>query len=84
MIPQSTSEKIWESDFNKNYKILTTHNLPMVSEFDKTYDDSKSDDKFRSMISFVTEKFIRLIKLPIFSREVLLYFNVCKVFEKNS
>lgn len=78
-------QKIWQFKSEKNYKLnVLSNSLDISSEFHKTYNNPKSDNKFRDVINYVLENFIKVIKIPIINRIGLRYIDECPIIAKEN
>lgn len=79
---ESSGTKIWHFKTDKNYALnLTTNSLDITSETHKTYNNPKSDIKFRDIIQYAVDNFISVMAIPTINRIGLRYVDECPVPE---
>lgn len=85
-LPQEQGNKVWK--FNNptlGYNlIVTTNSLAITSNFHKTYNNKKSDNKFRDIIEKVLKYFFDLTNLPTITRVGLRYIDECPFKERTT
>jgi uncharacterized protein (TIGR04255 family) len=84
-VGSEVTKKIWRFSSAKNYVLnILNDSLDISSEYHKTYDNKKSEERFRDIIKKVLEKFIAIMKIPLISRIGLRYIDVCPLPTKDS
>lgn len=85
-LPQEQGNKVWK--FNNptlGYELnITTSSLSITSSFHKTYNNPKSDNRFRDIIETVLKHFFVLTNLPVVMRVGLRYIDECPFKEKTT
>jgi len=77
--------KMWQFNSPLKYKLNVLNNsLSIISEFHKTYNNSKSSNKFRDIIDYVLKNFFEVIPIPLVKRVGLRYIDECPIPDKNN
>ncbi len=83
-IEKETGQKIWRFKSLKNVELNVLNNsLDISSGYHKTY-NIEGGDKFRDVIIFVVDAFLRITKIPIINRIGLRYINECPIPSKDN
>lgn len=81
----SFGNKIWQFRSSNNYKLnILSDSLDITSEFHKTYNNLKVENRFRDIIEFVLDKFFSIVKVPIINRIGLRYIDECPIPSKDN
>ena len=82
---ESSGTKIWHFKTDKNYELnITTNSLDITSGAHKTYNNKKSDIRFRDIIEYAVGNFISVMAIPIITRIGLRYIDECPMPELNN
>ncbi len=74
------TKKIWQFTSPKGYTLnVTTSTLDITSTLHKTYNNDASENKFRDIITFVVDHFLKITKIPLILRIGLRYIDDCPV-----
>jgi uncharacterized protein (TIGR04255 family) len=83
--PEEAARKIWQFESPKKYKLnILNDSLDISSEFHKTYNNLKSDVRFRDIIELVLNSFLEVIQIPIVKRIGLRYIDECPLPTKTN
>jgi uncharacterized protein (TIGR04255 family) len=83
--PEEASAKIWQFKSANKYQLnVLSDSLDISSNFHKTYDNPKSDVKFRDTIELALNSFFEVTQVPIIKRIGLRYIDECPIPGKNS
>ena len=78
-------KKIWkfqtEGDVTLNVQV---DSLDISSKLHKTYDNPKSKERFRDIIEFAVDRFIKITEIPKFNRIGLRYVDHCPLPSKDN
>lgn len=84
-VAQGQSRKIWQFNSPLGYQLnVLTDSIDINSNLHKTYNNEKSDVKFRDIIEYVLKPFFLITKLPVISRLGLRYIDECSFFAKTT
>lgn len=79
------TQKIWQFKSRKGYKLeISNNSLSIDSDVHKTYDNPKSDTRFRDAIELCLSKFKKVTNLQYVNRIGLRYIDECPIFEKTT
>lgn len=79
---QESCTKIWQFKSEKNFHLnVTSNSLNIVSKHHKTY-NLEGGDKFRDIIKFVLDPFLKITSIPSINRIGLRYINECPIPNK--
>jgi len=82
---ESEGRKIWQFNSPKKYQLsITSNSLDITSEFHKTYNNPKSDVRFRDIIEFALKQFFDVTQIPIITRVGLRYIDNCPIKSKDN
>lgn len=82
---QEQGQKVWQFNSSLGYQLnVLTDSLSLTSNFHKTYNNAKSDNKFRDIIEHILKPFFKITKLPIISRVGLRYIDECPFSTKDA
>jgi uncharacterized protein (TIGR04255 family) len=81
---KETGRKIWQFRSPKDFQLnVLSNSLDITSQHHKTYDFGDGD-KFRDIIKFVLDTFLKVTAIPIINRIGLRYVDECPVPLKNN
>jgi len=76
--------KIWQFKSKKDFKLnVLSDSLTITSEYHKTY-NLEGGDKFRDIIKFVVDNFLKITLIPSIKRIGLRYIDECPITRKNN
>lgn len=74
------TKKIWRFESADNVILnLQANSLDLSSTSHKSYDHAAASTRFRDVIEFVLGRFLKVVKVPIFTRVGLRYIDHCPV-----
>ena len=72
------TRKVWQFNSPLGYQLnILTDSLDITSQYHKTYDNPKSDNRFKDIIQYVLEPFFKISQLPVLGRVGLRYIDEC-------
>jgi uncharacterized protein (TIGR04255 family) len=84
-VPQEQGRKVWQFKSTLGYQLnVLTDSLDITSNFHKTYNNPKSENRFCDIIEHVLKPFFTITKLPIIGRVGLRYIDECPFHEKTT
>ena len=79
---EEQGRKVWQFNSPLGYQLnVLTDSLDITSNFHKTYNNKKSENRFRDIIEYVLNPFFAITKLPIINRIGLRYIDECPFFK---
>ena len=83
--PEETGAKIWQFKSPNKYQLnVISDSLAISSDYHKTYNNPKSDVKFRDTIELVLNSFFEVTQVPLIKRIGLRYIDECPIPAKNN
>jgi len=83
-LDKETGRKIWQFKSPKDFQLnVLSNSLDITSQHHKTY-NLGDDDKFRDIIKFVLDTFLKVTAIPIINRIGLRYVDECPVPSKDN
>jgi uncharacterized protein (TIGR04255 family) len=83
--PDESAARIWRFQSPNNYQLnVLSDSLDISSDFHKTYNNPKSEIKFRDTIEVALNSFFEVTQIPIIKRIGLRYIDECPIPSKNS
>ena len=77
-VTTESGRKVWSFASPLGYKLnVLTDSLDITSEYHKTYNNKKSENRFRDIIEHVLNPFFNITKLPFIGRIGLRYIDEC-------
>lgn len=77
--------KIWQFKNEEGVELsLQSNSLGILSTTHKTYDNKKSEKRFRDTISYVVDAFIDITSIPIINRIGLRYIDECPLRKRTN
>jgi uncharacterized protein (TIGR04255 family) len=81
---QEMGRKIWQFKSEKNFQLnVLSNSLDITSKYHKTYNLGKSE-KFRDIIQFVLDRFLKITSIPLITRIGLRYIDECPIPKKDN
>jgi len=81
---KETGRKIWQFKSPKDFQLnVLSNSLDITSQYHKTY-NLGDGDKFRDIIKFVLDTFLKVTAIPIINRIGLRYVDECPVPSKDN
>jgi uncharacterized protein (TIGR04255 family) len=83
-LDEEISRKVWQFESEKNFKLnILTNSLDITSQYHKTY-SLEGSDKFRDIIEFVLDRFLKITAVPVINRIGLRYIDECPIPSKDN
>ncbi len=83
--PEESTNKIWQFESEKKYKLnIQSNSLDISSSVHKTYNNPKSDIRFRDIMEFVLNSFFEVTQIPVIKRIGLRYIDECPIPEEKT
>lgn len=74
--------KVWSFESPQKVKLhIISDSLDLTSEFHKTYMNAGAEYKFRDIIEFVVDNFVKVVGIPVINRIGLRYIDECPLPE---
>lgn len=83
-LDEETGRKVWQFESDKNFQLnVLSNSLDITSQYHKTY-NLEGSDKFRDIIEFVLDHFLKITSIPIINRIGLRYIDECPIQSKDN
>lgn len=83
-LDEETGRKVWQFKSDKNFQLnVLSDSLDITSQYHKTY-NIEGNDKFRDIIEFVLDHFLKITSIPVINRIGLRYIDECPIPQKDN
>ena len=83
-LDEDTGRKVWQFKSDKDFQLsILSDSLDITSQYHKTY-NLEGSDKFRDIIEYVLDRFLRITSIPIINRIGLRYIDECPLPSKDN
>lgn len=83
-LDEETGRKVWQFKSEKGFQLsILSDSLDITSQYHKTY-NLEGSDKFRDIIEYVVDRFLRITSIPIINRIGLRYIDECPLPSKDN
>ena len=83
-LEEDTGRKVWQFKSDKDFQLsILSDSLDITSQYHKTY-NLEGSDKFRDIIEYVLDRFLRITSIPIINRIGLRYIDECPLPSKDN
>lgn len=81
---EETGRKVWQFKSDKDFQLnILSDSLDITSQYHKTY-NLEGGDKFRDIIEYVLDRFLKITSIPIINRIGLRYIDECPLPSKDN
>ena len=83
-LEEDGGRKIWQFQSEKNVQLnVLSNSLDITSTYHKTY-NLEGSEKFREIIQFVVDRFLKITSIPMINRIGLRYIDECPIPKKDN